>query len=94
MAVLKSPARLLAADGRTIGEGRAYLHLRLADSQRQSASGTVSLDWWDDVPADEARLALTDGPTLSLRLESDRLSACIQGRVLRYTADWPGALTS
>src|SRR5919201_1834614 len=57
MSVLKSPARLLAADGSPIGEGRAYLHLRLPEAQPQSATGTLSLDWWNDVEvSQDARL--------------------------------------
>jgi hypothetical protein len=92
MSVLKSPARLLAADGAPIGEGRAYLHLRLPESQAQSATGTLSLDWWDDALSTAgATLQLENGPALSLTLDSDKLSACIQGRVLRYTTTWPGA---
>jgi hypothetical protein len=27
---------------------------------------------------------------LPLRLESDRLSGCLVGRILRYQIDWPG----
>ena len=93
MAVKKSLARLLTADGSAIGEGRAYLHLRLPEAQPQPATGTLSLDWWTDGPY-PSHLELTDGPTLPLKLESDKLSACIQNRVLRYTVTWPGAPTS
>jgi hypothetical protein len=89
MAVKKSLARLLTADGSSIGEGRAYLHLRLPEAQAQPASGTLSLDWWTD--AQPTHLQLTDGPTLPLSVESDKLSACIDGRVLRYTTQWPGS---
>jgi hypothetical protein len=92
MAVKKSLARLLAADGAAIGEGRAYLHLRLPEAQAQTATGTLSLDWWTD--AQPAHLELSDGPTLALTLQSDKLSACIDGRVLRYTVEWPGGSTS
>ena len=91
MAVKKSLARLLTADGSAIGEGRAYVHLRLPEAQPQPATGTLSLDWWDDaISTDEARLELAGGPTLPLSLESDKLSACINNRVLRYTTQWPG----
>ena len=89
MAVKKSLARLLGADGAPIGEGRAYLHLRLPEAQPQTATGTLSLDWWTDAPP--THLELADGPRLPLALESDKLSACIDGRVLRYTTQWPGA---
>ena len=89
MAVKKSLARLLTADGSSVGEGRAYLHLRLPEAQPQTATGTLSLDWWTDAPP--THLQLTDGPTLPLFLESDKLSACISNRVLRYTTQWPGA---
>jgi hypothetical protein len=91
MAVKKGLARLLTADGSAIGEGRAYLHLRLPEAQAQPATGTLSLDWWTD--AQPTHLELSDGPTLALTLESDKLSACIQNRVLRYTVAWPGAPT-
>jgi hypothetical protein len=84
-------ARLLAADGVLIGEGRAYLHLRLAEGEAQAAQGTLSLDWWNDEPSPHgASLELIDGPTMALRLESDRLSSCMVGRILRYHVDWPG----
>jgi hypothetical protein len=95
MAVKKSLARLLTADGAAIGEGRAYLHLRLPEAEPQTATGTLSLDWWDDaLSTHQARLELADGPTLPLSLESDKLSACIDGRVLRYRTEWPGGVTS
>jgi len=91
MTVRKGVARLLAADGTLIGEGRAYLHLRLADAEPQAAQGTLSLDWWNDEPSPVgASLDLLDGPTLVLRLDSDRLSSCMVGRILRYHVDWPG----
>jgi hypothetical protein len=92
MTVHKTRARLLDADGTLIGEGRAYLHLRLPDAEPQTAQGTLSLDWWNDASsAGQARLELVDGPTLSLTLESDKLSGCINGRILRYKTTWPGA---
>jgi hypothetical protein len=91
VAVHKSAARLLAADGSLIGEGRAFLHLRLPAAQPQRAQGTLSLDWWDEaVQAAGARLELVDGPSVALDVEADRLSECVVGRILRYSADWPG----
>ncbi|MDQ6671794.1 MAG: hypothetical protein M3069_13820 [Chloroflexota bacterium] len=91
MSVRKGEARLLTPDGQSIGEGRAYLHLRQPEGEPQPAQGTLSLDWWDDALSTRgARLELIDGPTLALRLASDRLSGCIEGRIIRYTADWPG----
>lgn len=91
MSVRKGPARLLAADGRSIGEGRAYLHLRRPEPEPQPAQGTLSLDWWDDaLSTRDARLELIDGPTLALKLASDRLSGCMEGRIIRYTTEWPG----
>lgn len=90
MAVRKSAARLEASDGALIGEGRAYLHLRLPAEQPQAVQGTVSLDWWDEAAPAPARLVLADGPALPLRVESDRLSGCMVGRIVRYQADWPG----
>jgi hypothetical protein len=95
VSVRKGLARLVAADGALIGEGRAYVHLREPDALRQSAQGTLSLDWWDDaLSTSDARLELIDGPTLALRLESDRLSGCLVGRILRYQTDWPGQATA
>jgi hypothetical protein len=91
VAVHKSLAKLVSADGAVIGEGRAYLHLARPASEPQRAHGTLSLDWWDEErPVQDARLELANGPSLALELESDKLSGCIQGRVLRYTAAWPG----
>jgi hypothetical protein len=91
VAVHKSLARLLSADGSLIGEGRAYVHLRLPKEQPQSATGTLSLDWWDEtVTAQGTRLELQGGPELPLAVEADTLSGCVVGRILRYTADWPG----
>ena len=91
MAVHKSAARLLAADGSLIGEGRAFVHLRLPAAEPQHAQGTLSLDWWDqEVRAAGARLELADGPNLALQVDADRLSECMVGRILRYSADWPG----
>ena len=91
VSVRKGQARLLAADGRSIGEGRAYLHLRQPEPEPQPAQGTLSLDWWDDaLSTRDARLELIDGPTLALKLASDRLSGCMEGRIIRYTTNWPG----
>ena len=92
MSVHKSAARLLSAEGKLIGEGRAYVHLPRPASEPQRAQGTLALDWWDDrAPSAHAlQLELQDGPTLALEVESDRLSGCINGRVLRYRAAWPG----
>jgi hypothetical protein len=91
MTVHKTTARLLAADGALIGEGRAYLHLRQPAAEAQPAQGTLSLDWWDDALSTEnASLALADGPTLSLSLQTDHLSGCLDGRILRYATTWPG----
>jgi hypothetical protein len=91
VAVHKSAARLLGADGALIGEGRAYLHLRLPASEPQRVQGTVSLDWWNEAVSTEgARLELTEGPTVALQVQADRLSECVVGRILRYSADWPG----
>ena len=91
MTVRKTQARLVDADGTLIGEGRAYVHLRLPDEEPQTAQGTLSLDWWNDVSSGgHPRLELVDGPTLSMTLESDKLSSCISGRILRYTIRWPG----
>jgi hypothetical protein len=92
MSVRKAQAQLLTADGQLIGEGRAYLHLRQPDTEQQPAQGTLSLDWWKDMNDEtgDPRLELLGGPTLTLRLESDRLSHCIAGRILRYQTIWPG----
>ncbi len=91
MAVVKSPARLLAADGSLIGEGRAYVHLPRDAAVAQPVTGTLSLDWWDDAARAPAVVALSDGPSLSIQVESDKLSGCVVGRILRYSCVWPGA---
>jgi hypothetical protein len=95
MTVHKATARLLAVDGEVIGEGRAYLHLRVSEALPQEVQGTLSLDWWSpEWSGPDAQLELSDGPTLVLRLQSDKISACIDGRVLRYRATWPGTATT
>ena len=92
MTVKKSSARLLAAGGALIGEGRAFIHLRQSMDLPQAAQGTLSLDWWDESSSTaDALLELTDGPRLEPRLDSDRLSSCMVGRILRFQVDWPGA---
>lgn len=91
MTVHKDHGRLLAAGGELIGEGRAFIHLRLSPTEPQAATGTLSLDWWDEAQnSAEPRLQLAAGPLLVLRLQSDRLSSCMVGRILRYEVDWPG----
>ena len=91
MSVRKGLGLLVSAEGTPIGEGRAYLHLRMPETQRQPVQGTLSLDWWDaDWQGQHARLELVDGPVLALELQSDKISACISGRVLRYQTEWPG----
>jgi hypothetical protein len=91
VAVHKSLARLVSADGAVIGEGRAYIHLREPAVKAQAAQGTLSLDWWDDsVAALGAHLELDGGPRLELQVQSDKLSECVVGRILRYSAAWPG----
>ncbi len=91
MAVHKAPARLHAVDGSLIGEGRAYIHLRRPPAEAQTAQGTVSLDWWEDAAPAPSRLELADGLTLTIHVDSDRLSSCLVGRIVRYQAEWPGA---
>ncbi len=91
MAVHKALARLRATDGALVGEGRAYIHLRQAETERQAAQGTVSLDWWDDGAPAPASLELDGGRTLPIEVSSDRLSGCMVGRILRYRLEWPGA---
>ncbi len=94
MSVHKAAARLEAADGTVIGEGRAYVHLRQPGALAQKAQGTVSLDWWEDAAPAPARLVLDPGPTVQIEVDSDRLSGCMVGRILRYRTDWPGAATT
>jgi hypothetical protein len=92
VAVFKAAGRLIDAHGTLIGEGRAYVHLRQPSEHAQRAQGTLSLDWWNDTDATEGvRLDLSDGPSLSLQVESDKLSECVAGRILRYSANWPGS---
>ena len=52
MAVFKSSVEVHDAEQRSIGAGMAYVHLRLAASAEQRATGTVSLKRWE--PRDEA----------------------------------------
>ena len=91
MSVRKAAAELRASDGSLIGEGRAFLHLRLPEAQPQPIQGTLSLDWWDDAALAPATLVLADGPELTIDVDSDRLSGCVVGRILRYRTQWPGA---
>jgi hypothetical protein len=90
MTVLKAGARLLGADGATLGEGRAYVHLRAERDVRQACQGTLSLDWWEPTGPAPATLVLENGPTLSIVVDSDRLSGCVVGRILRYQTTCPG----
>jgi hypothetical protein len=91
MTVVKDRGRLLSIDGKLIGEGNAYVHVRQPLIDRQPVQGTLSLDWWDDAwSGPRARLELADGPTLAVDLDSDKISACVNGRILRYQATWPG----
>lgn len=92
MAVFKATAQLLSADGELIGEGRAYVHLRRPTAEQQPVQGTLSLDWWNETAttAEGAQLQLDDGPRLRLAVQADKLSECVAGRILRYSADWPG----
>jgi hypothetical protein len=89
MSVVKARARLTSGET-VLGEGRAYVHLRAALEEQQPAQGTLSLDWWSDGDLADVRLELAEGPTLTLTVESDRLSGCVQGRILRYRTQWPG----
>ena len=94
MAVFKGTGRLLDGHGAAIGAGRAYIHLRQPAELAQRAQGTLSLDWWNTdvgVVTEGVRLDLDNGPGLSLEVESDKLSECIAGRVLRYSTNWPGS---
>jgi hypothetical protein len=88
---VKSAARLVDGAGTVVGEGRAYIHLQAPREQSQSAHGTISLDWWDDAADAPARieLALIED-SLPIDVQSDRLSGCMVGRILRYQATWPG----
>ncbi len=94
MSVHKAGARLEAEDGTVLGEGRAYIHLRQSEPTPQAAQGTLSLDWWEEAAPAPARLVLDSGPVLQLRVDSDRLSGCMVGRILRYQTDWPGLATT
>ena len=93
MAVHKALARLVDSARRTVGEGRAYLHLRQAADQRQEVQGTLSLDWWDDDAVAPLSIEM-DEPAgtvaLPLLVERDTLSGCVVGRILRYQTTWPG----
>jgi len=90
MPVHKAQGRLRAGDGSIIGEGRAYVHLRQPATQRQPAQGTLSLDWWDESAPAPVEVELADGPTLVITVQSDRLTGCMVGRIVRYRTIWPG----
>jgi hypothetical protein len=91
MPVRKSLGRLRDGDGSIVGEGRAYLHLQQPATRPQPAQGTVSLEWWDEGAAAPVELELADGPTLAITVQSDRLTECMVGRILRYQTVWPGS---
>jgi hypothetical protein len=90
MTVLKSTARLLGAHDTVVGEGRAYVHLREERTAAQACQGTLALEWWDEAAAAPAALLLDDGTRVPITVQSDRLSGCLAGRILRYQARWPG----
>ena len=90
MPVVKQAAQLKSESGALMGEGRAYVHVRGSLADAQPAVGTLSLDWWDDEQGTPSVMALEDGLSLPIEISSDRLSACIVGRILRYKTNWPG----
>lgn len=89
MAVFKSSVHVHDAEGRSIGSGMAYVHLRLAPDADQRATGTVSLRVWQPDEAAPAWLQLTDGRRLPIEVSLETLSTCSQNHILRYQADWP-----
>ena len=90
MTVVKSTARLLLADDRVVGEGRAYVHLRESRTSAQACQGTLALEWWDDTATAPVAVLLDNGTRVPISVHSDRLSGCLAGRILRYQARWPG----
>jgi hypothetical protein len=89
MAVFKAAATVRDAQGRTIGEGTTYVHLRRPEGVAQDVTGTVSLQWWEPVGDPPAVLALADGRRLAVVVSRDVLSECSRNRIFRYTAAWP-----
>ena len=89
MAVFKSSVDVHDVDDRSIGTGMAYVHLRLAPTAEQRATGTVSLRRWE--PADEAptALQLEDGRRLPIEVSREVLSECSRNHILRFQAQWP-----
>lgn len=89
MAVFKSSVEVHDAEQRSIGAGMAYVHLRLAASAEQRATGTVSLKRWE--PHDEAPawLRLEDGRRLPIQVSREVLSECSRNHILRFQAAWP-----
>ena len=89
MAVFKSSAVVRDGRGETIGEGMTYVHLLRPQSEPQEETGTVSLQWWEQVGGPPAEVTLEDGRRLAIVISRDVLSDWSQNRILRYSATWP-----
>ncbi len=89
MAVFKSAADLLGAEGQSLGAGMVYIHLPRGLERAQDAGGTMSLKSWSPTESPPASLRLVDGRRLPIRVSRDALSECSRNRVLRFQAHWP-----
>jgi hypothetical protein len=89
VAIFKSQAAVLDQGGAVLGQGQAYLHLRLGLQRAQAASGTISLQSWEPVERAAATLRLADGRLLPLEVSREALSDCSRNRILRFTTTWP-----
>jgi len=91
MAVFKSAVHVHDAQDRPIGDGMAYLHLRLGQDADQRATGTVSLKQWTPAGEPPVMLALADGRRLPIEVSREVLSECSSNHILRFQASWPPA---
>jgi hypothetical protein len=91
MAVFKSDVLVQDAGARSLGEGKAYVHLPRGLDAAQDASGTVSLRRWEWEPTADgpSTLLLQDGRRLAIAVSRDVLSDCSRKRILRFQATWP-----
>lgn len=92
MAVFKGVVEVVAADGAVIGTGMAYLHLPRGLERAQAANGTVSLRAWAPSEREPRTLRFVrEGREVTIAVTREALSECSRNRILRVSAEWPGA---
>ena len=89
MAVFKSAVVVFDPHERSLGEGRAYIHLPRGHDVRQEATGTVTLRRWEPGDATPTLLGLEDGRRLGISVSREVLSECSRNHILRFQATWP-----